>query len=168
MKITNNKLHKNDEAVGNIKNLRSIRQSLGLSVSALAFAAGLCITSVRDYENGIFLPSARSYNKLANVFGWQKVPEPIPRKKSQRVQEIPPQRIEFTFMAGHLYTFTERQQGRLERPTRLDGLNWDKQCVFRYEGKFGIHHQFREIFNGWTRTYTDAQLTGKFFQEVLQ
>lgn len=166
MTNTHNKLHNNLEAVENIRNLRSIRINLGMSVSALAFSAGLCINTIRDLENGIHLPSARSYNKLAQIFNWQKLPEPQARKPNTRIQDIPPQKIVFSFRLGHLYTFTERQQERLQRPTWIDGLNWDKQCVFRYEGKFGIHHKFREIFNGWIRTYTDAQLTGKFFQEV--
>ena len=32
--------------------------------------------------------------------------------------------------------------------------------TFRYLGKQGIHHTFREISCGWGRTYTDAQLVG--------
>ncbi|MBQ3457124.1 MAG: hypothetical protein IJG36_11845, partial [Synergistaceae bacterium] len=46
------------------------------------------------------------------------------------------------------------------------GLGWDETCIFRYEGKIGIHHSFREIRGGWTRTYTDPQLIGKHIQEV--
>ena len=73
MTNTHNKLHNNLEAVENIRNLRSIRINLGMSVSALAFSAGLCINTIRDLENGIHLPSARSYNKLAQIFNWQKL-----------------------------------------------------------------------------------------------
>ena len=38
--------------------------------------------------------------------------------------------------------------------------------TFRYLGKSGIHHKFVEICGGWSRTYTDAQLTGKLLVEV--
>ena len=40
--------------------------------------------------------------------------------------------------------------------------------TFRYLGKQGIHHTFREISCGWGRTYTDAQLVGKEVIEVKE
>ena len=40
--------------------------------------------------------------------------------------------------------------------------------TFRYLGKQGIHHVFREICCGWGRTYTDAQLVGKEVVEVSE
>ena len=40
--------------------------------------------------------------------------------------------------------------------------------TFRYLGKQGIHHTFREISCGWGRTYTDAQLVGKEVIEVQE
>ena len=40
--------------------------------------------------------------------------------------------------------------------------------TFRYLGKQGIHHVFREISCGWGRTYTDAQLVGKEVIEVSE
>ena len=40
--------------------------------------------------------------------------------------------------------------------------------TFRYLGKQGIHHVFREICCGWGRTYTDAQLVGKEVIEVQE
>ncbi|MBQ7155502.1 MAG: hypothetical protein IJR85_08130 [Synergistaceae bacterium] len=38
--------------------------------------------------------------------------------------------------------------------------------VFRYLGKEGIHHKFIEAHIGWSRTFTDAQLTGKKIEEA--
>ena len=38
--------------------------------------------------------------------------------------------------------------------------------VFQYEGTQGIHHCFREIHDGWSRTYTNSQLIDKRIQEV--
>ena len=40
--------------------------------------------------------------------------------------------------------------------------------TFRYLGKQGIHHVFKEISCGWGRTYTDAQLVGKEVVEVSE
>ena len=39
-------------------------------------------------------------------------------------------------------------------------------CVYRYEGKSGIHYCFREERGGWLRTYTNNQLIGKRIKEV--
>ena len=38
--------------------------------------------------------------------------------------------------------------------------------VFQYMGTQGIHHCFREIHGGWSRTYTNSQLIDKRIQEV--
>ena len=38
--------------------------------------------------------------------------------------------------------------------------------TFIYQGKQGKHHVFRHYKGNWSRTYTDAQLIGKFIKEV--
>lgn len=40
------------------------------------------------------------------------------------------------------------------------------KTTFRYMGKDGIHHKFIEAHAGWSRTFTDAQLTGKKIEEA--
>ena len=52
----------------------------------------------------------------------------------------------------------------------VSGSNDDPEFgfTFRYLGKQGIHHTFREISCGWGRTYTDAQLVGKEVIEVSE
>ena len=42
----------------------------------------------------------------------------------------------------------------------------EKDYIFEYLEKEGIHHIFREINGGWTRCYTDPQLIGKTIEEV--
>lgn len=37
---------------------------------------------------------------------------------------------------------------------------------FCYIGKQGIHHCFKAVLGGWSRTYTDTQLIGKSILEV--
>ena len=42
----------------------------------------------------------------------------------------------------------------------------EKDYIFEYLKKDGIHHIFKEINGGWTRCYTDQQLIGKTIKEV--
>ena len=55
-------------------------------------------------------------------------------------------------MVGHVY--------------KIYASQLDKEYDFRYEGKRGNHHLFREIVGGLSRTYTDAQLIGKNIEEA--
>ena len=54
------------------------------------------------------------------------------------------------------------------QPMTTSGNNPEVGYTFRYLGKQGIHHMFREICGGWGRTYTDAQLVGKEVVEVSE
>ena len=38
--------------------------------------------------------------------------------------------------------------------------------IFQYFATQGIHHHFKEIHGGWSRTYTNSQLINKRIQEV--
>ncbi len=48
----------------------------------------------------------------------------------------------------------------------LHRLTFPFNYVFQYEGTQGIHHCFREIHGGWSRTYTNSQLIDKRIMEV--
>ena len=83
--------------------------------------------------------------------------------------EKTPEVTNFKFEEGHNYqisakVYTEGYHGG--NNTKNKFFAFDNDCVFRYEGKQGIHHVFREIRGNWTRTYTDAQLIGKKVKEV--
>lgn len=76
----------------------------------------------------------------------------------------PPKPVIFEFKFGHSYSIYSNGKNS-------HNYNWLSPecgtfCVFRYEGKRGIHHIFKEVKGGWTRTYTDAQLIGKHIKEV--
>ena len=91
----------------------------------------------------------KAYNELAEVLGCKK------RKKCNPVT--------FTFENGHcyrIYKCSNKSHDVLLSPS------WERNCIFRYEGKQGIHHCFREVRGGWSRTYTDIQLMGKKIEEV--
>lgn len=45
--------------------------------------------------------------------------------------------------------------------------SWEHESyIFIYQGKQGKHHIFRHAQGKWSRTYTDAQLIGKFIKKV--
>ena len=68
------------------------------------------------------------------------------------------------FVEGKCYKIYDK--GSNYKKTSLSGTTWDCDCIFMFLYKDGIHHVFREIKSGWTRTYTDAQLIGKKIQEI--
>ena len=72
-----------------------------------------------------------------------------------------PRTVKFEFEEGHCYTITDNLPTKNIRHFQAVPVP-----VFRYEGKQGIHHIFREVRGNWTRTYTDAQLIGKKIKEV--
>ncbi len=45
-------------------------------------------------------------------------------------------------------------------------IDFSFNYVFQYLGMHGIHHHFREIHGGWSRTYTNNQLIDKRVMEV--
>lgn len=64
--------------------------------------------------------------------------------------------VKFEFVSGKKYVI-KCQVGTMSEQT---------DYVFKYEGRQGIHHVFREIHGNWTRTYTDTQLIGKRLYEL--
>jgi len=107
------------------------------------------------------MPSLRAYNELAEVLGCEKQKKPNPPPKKKRNP------ITFTFVIGHCYRiYSTGCYGSRKSHDALLSLSWERDCVFRYEGKEGIHHCFREVSGGWSRTYTDIQLMGKKIEEV--
>ena len=69
--------------------------------------------------------------------------------------EIPANRLRYKFKPYANYYILPKRRGKEEI-----------RHVFRYCGKKGVHHVFREVKCGWTRTYTDAQLIGKEVRRV--
>ena len=83
-----------------------------------------------------------------------KIPDTSERvfRLSREQLEKRNRKIVQNFAAGKRYRF-------------LQGAG-DRDFIFEYVKKEGIHHMFREIHGGWSRTYTDSQLTEKKFEEV--
>lgn len=100
-----------------------------------------------------------SYKELVKVLGWSKSDRPLsyPEPEDVAEQELEP---EPRFKEGHIYVISTENEQLKHR--------WNNECLFRYEGKQGIHYVFRETRGGWSRTYTDAQLIGKTIEEVME
>ena len=105
---------------------------------------------------------------MAQVLGLNKIPIPTqantPKRttlKEQETELIPPEPVKLPT----LVTFTFATEGYVYK---IYSDAKDDEYVFSYEGKQGIHHMFREIRGGWSRTFTDAQLIGKKIEEKCQ
>ena len=156
-------IRKNEEAVRNIYGLYQSRMELGLTQKELSQLSGIGVSTLYEYETRGRIPCVRNYNKLAKVFGWEKILDSQTENPKKVVLSplLPPKPVElprpvkYEFIEEHIYGIYESQK------KQDDNVN-----MFRYEGKQGIHHMFREVHGGWTRTYTDAQLIGKHITEV--
>ena len=111
----------------------------------LSQRAKIKASSIAMYVQNKMLPGITDYNKIARVLGWERL--------TGADAKVPP------LNAGSKNEFT------VGKSYRIDSA---KGCVFRYEGKRGIHHVFCEIRGNWTRTYTDAQLIGATTEEVKE
>lgn len=166
---------KSPKAIENVGKLGQLMGKAKLTTKELSQMTGISIKSLYDYQRGRRMPSLKGYNALCGVFGWEreKPKEKKPVKKQVRyvprkivIEDAPPlpKPVKYEFEEGHMYQISEKTYaidifGQLKGSTK-----WGEE-VFRYEGKQGIHHCFREVRGGWTRTYTDAQLVGKHIKE---
>lgn len=158
---------KTPRVAANMGKLALLMGRAGLTTKELSQMTGIGIKSLYDYQRGKYLPTRKGYNALAEVFGWEKEKPPERKKKKKAVkyeavrivmEDAPPlpKAVKYEFTEGHMYRIEDRQNAKKQD---ID------ICLFMYEGKQGIHHCFREVRGGWTRTYTDAQLVGKHIKE---
>ena len=150
------------------RNLKELRQTLGLSKTSLAESLGVGRDTIRRWENGTYSPQKRFQKKLTDLFGKEYYPaakiKPRP-KEFYDMEELAAKNaaqsqasIARTFMVGHCYNISDTPN-----PSESSTL---QQSTLRYERKEGIHHVFREVRGKWIVTYTDAQLIGKYIKEV--
>ncbi len=170
-----------EEAVRNINGLFQSRMERGITQKELSQLIDMSTRTLNDIEKHHSKPTIRTYNKLAKFFGWKIITliqseTPNPERSYKKLEDLPPiepvklpEMVKFTFEEGHSYTisktvYTEGYRGGNYSINKVSCL--EDGYVFRYEGKQGIHHMFREVRGNWTQTYTDAQLIGRKIQEV--
>ena len=166
----NNKTIRDKKAMTALANMRKDMLKLGLTARDISKRTEIRISRVKDYAEGTTIPEPKTYNKLAKVFHWPKLHNKVNtqvytqakgKQLSYEAVQHPeikisaiPGSISFSFSVGQHYQFA------------YEKYSMDHEYTFRYERKEGIHHMFREIHGGWSRTYTDAQLIGKTIMEV--
>ena len=85
-------------------------------------------------------------------------------EEAQAIRERAAAAVKRTFKPGAFYMVSRSRQ---KLPVSIHSRNdVEEGYVFRYLRKEGLHHFFQEVVGGWLRTYTDAQLVGKFVDEV--
>ena len=134
-----------------LKNLAGLKEELkrkGISEAELSRQAKIKGSSIALYVRNKKLPGITDYNKIAYVLGWERLTATDTEESAQKAKR---ESIRAKFTVGKSY--------------KIDSA---KGCVFKYEGRQGIHHVFREVSGNWTRTYTDAQLIGATTEEVSQ
>jgi|GEM_PF-6851253 len=136
------------EALRNLAGLKDELNRKGIYQSDLARRAKIKASSIALYVSNKMLPGITDYNKLAGVLGWKILTATGTEESALKAEK---ESVRAKFIVGKNY--------------KLDSANG---CVFRYEGKQGIHHMFREVRGNWTRTYTDAQLIGAKTEEVKE
>ncbi len=134
------------DALRNLAGLKEELASKGISEAELSRRSKIKASSIALYVRNKKLPGITDYNKLARVLGWEILTATSTEESALKTER---ESVRAKFIVGKKY--------------KLDSANG---CVFRYEGKQGIHHIFREVRGNWTRTYTDAQLIGARTEEV--
>lgn len=151
--------------------LKALRYTLGLSQAQMAEKIGVSEASIEHYENG-YTPQGKdrtpAQSKIKAFLEVQDIsPAVIAESKLVMGLEDRQKSIHKHFTEGKCYRiYSGGCAGSYDRKTLSTGTSWDRDCIFIFLRKEGIHHFFREVRGGWLRTYTDAQLVGKNIQEV--
>ena len=145
--------------------LRTKRLAIGMSITKLSQLSRVDRSLICGYEKGRHVPTRATWLKLQQgLRGKQVKRERGVKRWRAYTPPSPPLPREFSFELGHIYKIRDVITGQhhlYEISPKYGAL-----CEFKYEGKRGIHHCFREVRGGWARTYTDAQLIGKQIKEV--
>ena len=141
----------------NSQKLKALRQTLGLTQTEMGEKIGVSQTSIYRYEKGDLQEKENSsINEIIDDFL-------LHNDFTKKIHAL-----HHSFEPEHCYKITSGNQQSRANSLALNGENNERSYVYRYVGKQGIHHCFREIHGGWSRTFTDPQLIGKKIQEVKE
>lgn len=133
--------------------LRKVRLYLNLTQKELGNRIGLSASTISSYENERRGVSARVRKWVNKMYRKHQLSKKV--IKSARDNTL------CAFMPQRCYSINDDDR-ILHRSISSLTLGY----VFRYERTEGIHHCFREVRGGWSRTYTDCQLVDKRVLEV--
>ena len=157
----------------NADKLKALRYTLGLTQSQMAEKIGVSEASIERCENGLTpigkVKTPAQYKIKAFLEVQDISPAVIAESKKVLELEERQKSIRRHFTEGKCYKIYGSGYSGFHgngKASASSGASWERDCIFMFLRKEGIHHVFREVRGGWTRTYTDAQLVGKNIQEV--
>ena len=138
--------------------LRKVRLFLNISQRELSSRIGISASSISRYENErtAISPRVRKWgNRKYRQF-----------HLSHKVIKSSKDNSICAFMPHRCYSIADNDKvlHKLSLNPCIHDFNFN--FVFQYLGTHGIHHYFKEIHGGWSRTYTNSQLIDKRIQEV--
>lgn len=133
--------------------LRKVRLYLNLTQKELGKRIGLSASTISSYENERRGVSARVRHWVNKMYRKHQLSKKV--IKSARENTL------CAFMPQRCYSINDDDR-IVHRHFSSLALGY----VFRYERTEGIHHCFREVRGGWSRTYTDWQLVDKRVLEM--
>ena len=131
--------------------LRKARLFLNITQRELSIRLGVSASSISRYETERTPVSLRVRKWVKRMYRKHNL--------AKRVIKSAKDNSVCAFMPQRCYSIADDDK-------ILHRLSFPFCYVFQYEGTQGIHHCFREIHGGWSRTYTNSQLIDKRIQEV--
>ena len=138
--------------------LRKVRLFLNISQRALSSRIGISASSISRYENERTAVSPRVRKWINRKYRQYQLNRKV--IKSAKDHSV------CAFMPQKFYSIADDDKilHRLSLNPCIHDFNFN--YVLQYLGTQGIHHHFKEIHGGWSRTYTNSQLINKRIQEV--
>ena len=138
--------------------LRKTRLFLNLSQRELSVRLGISASTISRYENEHTAISPRVQKWVNRKYRQFHLNHKV--IKSSKDHSV------CSFMQNRCYSIADNDKifhrGSLNPCIHDFTLNY----IFQFKGTQGIHHCFREVHGGWSRTYTNNQLIDKRIQEV--
>lgn len=137
--------------LNNAQKLRKTRLFLNITQRELSIRIGVSASSISRYENERTAVSPRVRKWVNRKYRQYHL--------SHKVIKFSKDNSVCAFMPQKCYSIADDDK-------ILHHLTFPFDYIFQYLGTQGIHHCFREIHGGWSRTYTNSQLIDKRIQEV--
>lgn len=138
--------------------LRKTRLFLNLTQRELSVRLGVSASTISHYENEHTAVSPRVRKWVNRMFRKHQLSKKV--IKSSKDHSL------CAFMPQRCYSITDDDKivHRLTLNPCIHDFSFN--YVFQYLGTQGIHHCFREVRGGWSRTYTNSHLIDKRIMEV--
>ena len=146
------------KTINNAQKLRKVRLFLNLTQRELSTRIGISASSISRYENERTPVSSRVQRWVKRKYRQYQL--------SRKVIKSAKDNLVCAFMLQRYYSIADNDKifHRLSINPCINDFTLN--YVFEYLGAQGIHHCFREIHGGWSRTYTNSQLIDKRVMEV--